>query len=259
MRDIEHEGLALSFLIINPTNRRWIEVEVESEGLCGSMEGLSRSVSTSGATMKRLLKDIKELEEKGIDGVHVMVDEGNVTEIEAAYDGPEGTPYEGGVFRMKLYIGEDYPHAPPKGRFLTKIFHPNVSSSGDICVNVLKRDWKPDMGLLHILTVIRCLLVEPNPESALNEEAGKLLLEGFDEFASKARIMTEIHAQAVTAKKQKSVLTATGGANVLNATDGEDGKKVHHGIGDGQGKGKVAGKKPRVVDMKKKKSSLRRL
>lgn len=76
---------------------------------------------------------------------------------------------------------------------------------------MLKRDWSPDLGLRHIFTVIRCLLIEPNAESALNEEAGKLLLESFDDFAKKARLMTEIHA------KKPTVLTATGGANALNA------------------------------------------
>lgn len=105
------------------------------------------------------------------------------------------------------------PPFPLAGYFLTKLFHPNVSSDGDICVNVLKRDWKPDLGLRHILTVIRCLLIEPNPESALNEEAGKLLLDSFEDFAKKARLMTEIHA------KKPSILTATGGANALNATE----------------------------------------
>lgn len=56
-------------------------------------------------------------------------------------------------------------HLHPTGYFSTKIFHPNVSASGEICVNVLKRDWKPDLGLRHVLTVIRCLLIEPNAES----------------------------------------------------------------------------------------------
>lgn len=65
------------------------------------------------------------------------------------------------------------------GFFLTKIFHPNISKTGEICVNTLKRDWKPELSLTHILTVIRCLLIEPYPESALNEEAGKLLLEDY--------------------------------------------------------------------------------
>ena len=43
----------------------------------------------------------------------------------------------------------------PAGYFLTKIFHPNVSKSGEICVNVLKRDWKADLGLRHVLVFIR--------------------------------------------------------------------------------------------------------
>ena len=42
------------------------------------------------------------------------------------------------------------------GYFLTKIFHPNVSKTGEICVNVLKRDWKSDLGLRHVLVIIRC-------------------------------------------------------------------------------------------------------
>ena len=52
------------------------------------------------------------------------------------------------------------------GYFLTKIFHPNVSKPGEICVNVLKRDWKPDMGLRHVLVIVRCLLIEPFPGAA---------------------------------------------------------------------------------------------
>ncbi|XP_010177174.1 PREDICTED: ubiquitin-conjugating enzyme E2 S, partial [Mesitornis unicolor] len=52
---------------------------------------------------------------------------------------------------MKLLLGKDFPAAPPKGFFLTKIFHPNVGANGEICVNVLKRDWGPELGLRHVL------------------------------------------------------------------------------------------------------------
>lgn len=127
---------------------------------------------------------------------------------------PEGTPYEGGTFRLKLVLGSQYPTVPPRGAwfapprpcaltripapgfFLTKIFHPNVSEAGDICVNALKRDWKPDLTLGHILKVIWCLLIVPFPESALNDEAGKLFMESYDEYADHARLMTQIHATA---------------------------------------------------------------
>ena len=65
-----------------------------------------------------------------------------------------GTPYEGGVFRIKLALGKDFPAAPPKGFFLTKIFHPNVARNGEICVNTLKKDWKSELGIKHLLLVL---------------------------------------------------------------------------------------------------------
>lgn len=43
--------------------------------------------------------------------------------------------------------------------------------------------------------MVKCLLIVPNPESALNEEAGKLLLEAYDDYYARAKMMTEIHAQ----------------------------------------------------------------
>ncbi|XP_076054187.1 ubiquitin-conjugating enzyme E2 S isoform X2 [Oratosquilla oratoria] len=129
------------------------------------------------------------------EGIRVHMNDEDITDIQATIWGPAGTPYAGGVFRVKLALGKDFPQGPPKGFFLTKIFHPNVAANGEICVNTLKKDWKPDLGIRRILLVIKCLLIVPNPESALNEEAGKLLLEAYDDYAARAKMMTEIHAQ----------------------------------------------------------------
>jgi len=65
----------------------------------------------------------------------------------------DGTPYAGGLFCVKLVLGKSFPTEPPKGFFLTKIFHPNVAKNGEICVNTLKKDWKSDYGVKHILLV----------------------------------------------------------------------------------------------------------
>lgn len=75
-----------------------------------------------------------------------------MTDIQADIVGPYDTPFAGGIFRCKLVIDGDFPQKPPKGYFLTKIFHPNVAQpSGDICVNTLKRDWNPQKwSLSHI-------------------------------------------------------------------------------------------------------------
>lgn len=97
---------------------------------------------------------------------------------------------------MKLLLPYDYPASPPKGNFLTKIFHPNVKPvSGDICVNALKKDWLPTLGIRHVLNVIRCLLINPWPDSALNEEAAKMMSDSYDEYAARVRMLTSIHAK----------------------------------------------------------------
>ncbi|CAA6661949.1 unnamed protein product [Spirodela intermedia] len=125
-----------------------------------------------------------------------------------------GTPYENGTFRMKLLLSHDFPQSPPKGFFLTKIFHPNISSSGEICVNTLKKDWSPCLGLRHILLVIRCLLIEPFPESALNEQAGKMLLENYEEYARHASLYTGIHASKPKPKFKTGAISES--TTVLN-------------------------------------------
>ncbi|XP_067834827.1 ubiquitin-conjugating enzyme E2 S [Heptranchias perlo] len=145
--------------------------------------------------IRQVWKEVSTLAMEPPEGIKIFTNEEDITDLQATIEGPDGTPYAGGVFKMKLVLGKDFPAAPPKAYFITKIFHPNVSPSGEICVNVLKKDWTAELGIRHILLTIKCLLIHPNPESALNEEAGRLLLEEYDEYASRARLLTEIHAR----------------------------------------------------------------
>ncbi|VVT50911.1 uncharacterized protein SAPINGB_P002921 [Magnusiomyces paraingens] len=109
--------------------------------------------------------------------------------------GPESTAFYGGAWRVKLKIPSEYPRKAPAAYFVTKIFHPNVQpSTGEVCVDTLKRDWRPDVDLAQIILTIRCLLIQPNPESSLNEEAGKLMLDDYAAFERMARVMTKVHS-----------------------------------------------------------------
>ena len=143
--------------------------------------------------MSRLQRELKDLVSKPPEGIF-DVDAVSLAEVHASIEGPVDTPYEGGVFRMKLVLGSDFPEAPPRGFFITKCFHPNIAPNGDICVNTLKRDWKSDVTLSHVLQVIRCLLIVPFPESSLNDEAGKLFMDSYDEYSARAKLMTQVHA-----------------------------------------------------------------
>lgn len=86
----------------------------------------------------------------------------------------------------------DFPQTPPKGYFITKIFHPNVNhETGEICVNTLKKDWNSQAwNLKTIYEVIRCLLIVPFPESALNQEAAKMFMESYQEYFNMAKMLT---------------------------------------------------------------------
>ncbi|KAJ7976504.1 Ubiquitin-conjugating enzyme, E2 [Quillaja saponaria] len=164
--------------------------------------------------IKQLAKELKSLDESPPEGIKVGVNDDDFTTIYADIEGPAGTPYENGVFRMKLLLSHDFPHTPPKGYFLTKIFHPNIATNGEICVNTLKKDWNPSLGLRHVLIVVRCLLIEPFPESALNEQAGKMLLENYEEYARHARIYTGIHAKPKPKFKTGAISESTTALNV---------------------------------------------
>lgn len=145
------------------------------------------------AAARIIMKQLQEVMTSPVEGISLKPTE-DLCEVEAEIRGPEDTPFAGGTFQITLVLGEDYPASPPKGYFRTKIFHPNVSEKGEICVNTLKKDWSPEVGLRHVLTVIRCLLIEPNPESALNEEAGRLLLEDYQGYFKRAKMLTNVHA-----------------------------------------------------------------
>lgn len=152
--------------------------------------------------LRNVMKEVSELTKEPLEDIELHVNQQDITDIQATITGPDDTPFAGGLFRVKLVLGKDFPTSPPKGFFLTRIFHPNVAANGEICVNSLKKDWNPNLGIRHIFMVIRCLLIQPNPESALNEEAGQLLLEAYDDYFSRAKMMTEIHAKAAKSKAE---------------------------------------------------------
>ncbi|KAI0790192.1 ubiquitin-conjugating enzyme/RWD-like protein [Irpex lacteus] len=144
--------------------------------------------------MRRIMRELGELQTSPPEGIRVVSNEDNMLDVTGIIKGPDGTPYAGGYFRVKFKFTEEFPAAPPKCWFATKIFHPNVGPTGEICVNTLKKDWKSSYGIGHILLTVKCLLIYPNPESALDEEAGRLLLEAYDSYCDRAKLMTSVHA-----------------------------------------------------------------
>eukprot|EP00577_Skeletonema_sp_RCC1716_P016785 CAMPEP_0113388154 /NCGR_PEP_ID=MMETSP0013_2-20120614/8930_1 /TAXON_ID=2843 ORGANISM="Skeletonema costatum, Strain 1716" /NCGR_SAMPLE_ID=MMETSP0013_2 /ASSEMBLY_ACC=CAM_ASM_000158 /LENGTH=352 /DNA_ID=CAMNT_0000271121 /DNA_START=62 /DNA_END=1120 /DNA_ORIENTATION=+ /assembly_acc=CAM_ASM_000158 len=193
-----------------------IKPQHSTSSLFSSTRSLSSSTSSMGGstiamggggcgenlpprTLARVARDVRDLVKSPPEGVRLVVDEesgmpGSLAEIVAEIEGPEDTPYHTRYFQLKLVLSTDFPSKPPRGYFLTKIYHPNVDpTTGAICVNTLKKDWTPTTSLSHVLTVIRCLMIVPFPESSLNDEAGKNFMDSYDEYAKRARLLAGVH------------------------------------------------------------------
>ncbi|XP_072944121.1 ubiquitin-conjugating enzyme E2 S-like [Epargyreus clarus] len=146
--------------------------------------------------LRGVARELRRLAASPPAGVKLLLRDEDLTDVVALIDGPADTPYAGGVFRVRLALGREFPASPPRAYFLTKIFHPNVSVAGEVCVNTLKRDWRPELGLAHALLAVRCLLIAPNADSALNAEAAALLRDRYDDYFARAKLYTDIHARA---------------------------------------------------------------
>ena len=82
--------------------------------------------SMTSPASKRLFKEYKSLSSDPPEGITAgPVSEDDMFIWEALIQGPEGTPFEGGVFPAELKFPKDYPLAPPKMKFLTDMWHPN--------------------------------------------------------------------------------------------------------------------------------------
>merc|ERR1711918_124944 len=88
--------------------------------------------------------------------------------------GPTTSPYENGIFKLELFLPEEYPTSAPKVRFLTKIYHPNIDKLGRICLDILKDKWSQALQIRTVLLSIQALLSAPNPDDPLANDVAEL-------------------------------------------------------------------------------------
>lgn len=95
---------------------------------------------------------------------------------ELGIPGKKGTDFEGGVYKVVVMFSEDYPSSPPECRFVPPLFHPNVYSSGKICLSIINpsKGWRPAITIKQIALGIQELLDEPNMSDPAQSEAYEL-------------------------------------------------------------------------------------
>lgn len=142
--------------------------------------------------IKRISKELQDiLKEPVANCTAGPIDEDNLFAWHGTIIGPTKTPYEGGVFNLDIVFPQDYPFSPPKVKFVTRIFHCNVASSGAICLDILKDKWSPALTITNLLLSICSLLADPNPDDPLVGEIADLYNEDRPSHDMTAREWTQ--------------------------------------------------------------------
>ena len=145
--------------------------------------------------LKRIEKELKKFNEEEQEGLTAgPPDDSDMFKWDASLKGPENSPFEGGTFNLSIEFPKDYPFKPPKVEFTTKVYHPNVKSTGTICLDILKDAWSPDISVSQILIAIQNLLINPNIDHPLEPDIAKQYKEDKDAYERTAKEWTEKYA-----------------------------------------------------------------
>lgn len=142
---------------------------------------------------RRLQKEIQDILKDTHSGITISNPQGDsditdFTHFHGLFQGPPDTPYESGRYEVDIRITPEYPFKPPDMRFITKIWHPNVSSqTGAICLDTLGQAWSPVLTLKSALISLQSLLSSPEPKDPQDAEVASMLISRPEEFAQVAR------------------------------------------------------------------------
>jgi len=113
----------------------------------------------------------------------------------ASIPGHEGSPYEGGLFRLEIHLPHDYPFSAPKILFLTRIYHMNISDRGAVCIDILKNQWSPALSIFKVILSLSSLLTDPNPQDPLVPSIATEYVRNRKQHDNNARHWTELYAR----------------------------------------------------------------
>ncbi|BAF22002.1 constitutive photomorphogenesis protein 10 [Oryza sativa Japonica Group] len=128
------------------------------------------SVSSSGKRIQKELMDLNASDcsagPKGDNLYHWL----------STIIGPQGSPYEGGIFFLDIVFPIDYPFKPPMVTFKTRIYHCNVDSTGNLSMDILREGWSPALTISKVLLAIKAIITNPDPYCPLVPSIGHLYL-----------------------------------------------------------------------------------
>eukprot|EP00830_Metopus_es_P002305 TRINITY_DN1206_c0_g1_i1.p1 TRINITY_DN1206_c0_g1~~TRINITY_DN1206_c0_g1_i1.p1 ORF type:complete len:816 (-),score=180.49 TRINITY_DN1206_c0_g1_i1:129-2576(-) len=136
---------------------------------------VSSSTSAPGSTgcMKRIMKEMTSLSQNPQPNFYFFPSEKDSSLWKLIQIGPTGCPYEGYTWILTMQFPSDYPFKPPKIRYITPIYHCNISKTGTICHSVLSHNWSPAITIKEIFIHLNNMLIEPNIDDQIENSVAQ--------------------------------------------------------------------------------------
>jgi ubiquitin-conjugating enzyme E2 M len=125
---------------------------------------------------------------------------------------PEEGLYRGGAFTFTFVVPPVYPHEPPKVKCTTKVYHPNIDLDGNVCLNILREDWKPVLSISSCIFGLHHLFLDPNHDDPLNKEAAEVLRDNPRQF--EANVRRSVAGGLVGAWHNRGAMPTNGSDNI---------------------------------------------
>ncbi|KAL6212938.1 hypothetical protein ACLB2K_018153 [Fragaria x ananassa] len=143
-------------------------------------------VKKQSAGELRVQRDITELNLPNTISIAFPHGQDDLMNFEVTIEPDEGY-YQGGRFVFTFEVTPVYPHEAPKVKCDTKVYHPNIDLEGNICLNILREDWKPVLNISTVIYGLYYLFTQPNYEDPLNHEAAEVLRDHPETFESNVK------------------------------------------------------------------------
>lgn len=139
----------------------------------------------------RILNELKEMKKDPPSNCNAgPISDSDIFTWEGTIIGPSDSPYAGGLFKLQIIFPKNYPFKPPRVKFITPIYHPNINRHGSICLDTLTTNWSPALTILKVLLSISSLLTDPNPDDPLDKTIADMYLNDIERFKINARNYT---------------------------------------------------------------------
>ena len=158
-------------------------------------------MSSPSTDTLRIKKDVTELMESNHE-VTILEDLNNIL---VKFYGPKGTPYEDGLWKVRVKLPEQYPFMPPQIQFVNMIYHPNITPFGMVCLDVIRHAWTESYTLTHIFEYfLPQLLTQPNPDDPIYSAAAFLYNNKPEEYKKKVLDWVRKYASEEDLKQTKT-------------------------------------------------------